>query len=77
MHIIDVQAQAAAKGVYETPKNDSTGGVPPNHKQYKVSQSFLARESAFYVKRGGRNSNRNFRVFVGLSNDEDKVSALR
>ena len=77
IHIIEVQAKAAAKGIYETPTTNSTGGVPPNHKQYKTSKPFLSRKSAFYVKRGGTNAGRNFRVFVGLSNEENKASALR
>ena len=77
IHIIEVQARAAAKGVFDTPASDTTGGVPPNHKQYKASHAFLSRKSVLYVKRGGIYAGRTFRVFVGLSDNEDSASNLR
>lgn len=77
IHVIEVQARAAARGVFEAPSADGTGTVPPNHKQYKTDKPFLSRKSVLYVERGGVNSNRDIRVFVGLSDVDDQYANLR
>lgn len=73
---IELQARATARAIYTTPSVDSSFNLP-NHIQYKLNLPFLSREKEIFVQRGEPNSSRDFRVFVGLSDEDDKSSGIR
>jgi len=73
---IELQAQAAARATYITPNVDSSFDLA-NHIQYKLDFPFIAREKEIFIQRGEPNADRDFRVFAGLSDEDNNLSALR
>lgn len=73
---IELQAQASARAVYTTPSVDGSFDLA-NHIQYELDTPFLAREKEIFVRRGGSNASRDFRVFAGLSSGGNNPNNIR